>query len=204
MWDLCPLTRGIEHAPSRWKLKILTTGPPGTSPNSLVAGFFLLSPSSPVSSLAFGLCSLLPGKRCPVLFSVLRFSQRLCSLASRIQDHLGMSFSCSWRNTSELLSPRASRGSLVTLWWPFLLLSDEAGQVGGGALAEEKKGGLLFRAVNTERSEAVQTQSKLDALAPQSVPWNDLQASRSLVRASALWSVISDRTPGCLAQPSPA
>lgn len=31
--------------------------------------------------------------------------------------------------------------------------------------------------------------------APQSVPWNDLQASRSLVRASALWSVISDRTP---------
>ena len=31
--------------------------------------------------------------------------------------------------------------------------------------------------------------------APQPVPWNDLQSSRSLVRASALWSLISDRTP---------
>ena len=62
--------------PLHWKLKFLTTGLPGTSPNFHVAGFFPLSSPLPLAS-----APLASGKQCPVLFYCAEFSQQLGSLA---------------------------------------------------------------------------------------------------------------------------
>ena len=69
------------------------------------------------------------------------------------------------------------------------------GRAGGGALAEGKKG-LLFIAVNTERSRGLcRHRANQMCEVPHSAPWDDLQSSRSLGRASVLCSLISDGTP---------
>lgn len=115
-----------------------------------------------------------------------------------------MHFSCSWRNTVQTgLHPRASQGlpgnAVMTFPAPFRWSQGRRG------LGVEEKTGLLFMAINTERSRGLRRhEASQMGLVPQtlglqtlsSAPWNDLQSKRrDLGWAWALWSLIPDSTP---------
>lgn len=191
MWDLVPRP-GIEHAPlcieaqnlNHWTARDISQFP----------CCWIFSPLLPclcLFSCALASAPLALGKQCPVLFSVLSSVSSLGSLGARIGTIWAWA-SAAAGETLRAAHPRASQGSCNSCDDLSCFFLMKQGRWVGCTGWKERSS---FRAVNTERSRARQTQSKLDALGPQSVPWNDLQASRSLVRASALWSVISDRTP---------